>query len=303
MQESIKLAYSDKYLYTLPEGHRFPIIKYELVKEQLVYQGIIQPEQLLDPGLADEQDILRVHDEEYWQQVRDLTLDDKAQRKIGLPLTGLSVNRARNSVAGTIAASDRALQDGLGINLAGGTHHAYAGHGEGFSVLNDIAIASVKLLEEKKVYQVLVVDLDVHQGNGTASVFENDSRVFTFSVHGKDNYPLKKEVSDLDVALPTGTGDDRYLDLVEYQLGKLFPKVSPDIVFYQSGVDVLETDKLGKLSLSKTGCQQRDELVFRFCRRYNTPVVVTMGGGYSERVADIVDAHCNTIKAGLDFLT
>jgi acetoin utilization deacetylase AcuC-like enzyme len=303
MSGSLRLAYSDKYLYTLPEGHRFPIIKYELVKDQLIYQGIIQVSQVVDPGLVEERDILRVHDEAYWQQIKDRTLDEKARRKIGLPLTEMSVNRARNSVAGTIAASDWALQDGLGINLAGGTHHAYCSHGEGFSVLNDLAIAAARLLESNRVSQVLVIDLDVHQGNGTASIFQQDPRVFTFSMHGKDNYPLKKESSDLDLEIPTGTGDERYLDLLDYQLSKLFPKVKPGIVFYQSGVDVLDTDKLGKLSLSKRGCMQRDELVFRYCRRYDVPTVITMGGGYSERVADIVDAHCNTIKVAIDFWT
>ncbi|MFA0960798.1 histone deacetylase [Roseivirga sp. BDSF3-8] len=301
MQGSFRLAFSDKYLYELPEGHRFPIIKYELVKEQLLYEGVVEKSQLIDPGLASDEDILLVHQPEYWDEVSSLKLSEKDRRKIGLPLTELSVNRARNSVAGTIAAAGWALEAGLGINLAGGTHHAYAGHGEGFSVLNDIAIASMSLLQKGKVQQVLVVDLDVHQGNGTAHIFQNELQVFTFSIHGKDNYPLKKENSDLDLALPTGTGDDRYLDVLDYQLNKILRKVQPDIVFYQAGVDVLATDKLGKLALTKNGCRQRDDLVFRCCIRNNLPVVVTMGGGYSERVADVVDAHCHTIKSALSF--
>ncbi|MEM9829534.1 MAG: histone deacetylase [Bacteroidota bacterium] len=298
-QTTIPIFFSDKHLYALPKNHRFPIDKYILVKEQLLYQGIIQREQITDPGVCSEEDILRVHTPEYWQAVKTQTLLPRMVRRIGLPNTETSVNRARNSVAGTIAAAEAALQTGLGVNLAGGTHHAYPDRGEGFSTLNDIAIASRRLLAQGLVERILVIDLDVHQGNGNAFIFQNDPAVFTFSMHGKDNYPLKKEHSDWDIALPTGTNDNEYLKLLEDALPKLLERQQPQLVFYQSGVDVLVTDRLGKLVLTKAGCRRRDELVFEHCFQSGIPVVTTMGGGYSERMADIVDAHCNTIEAGL----
>jgi acetoin utilization deacetylase AcuC-like enzyme len=297
---SIRIFYSEKYHYPLPEHHRFPIDKYVLTKEQLLYQGIIAEDQLFDPGLVDEESILLVHTNEYWQQIRTLSLPPRMVRRIGLPNTEISVNRARNSVAGTLAAARAALQQGIGMNLAGGTHHAYPDRGEGFSTLNDIAIASKRLLRDGLVRKVLIVDLDVHQGNGNASIFADDPRVFTFSMHGKDNYPLKKEKSDLDIALPTATGDEEYLKILEDTLPTLLEQ-QPDLVFFQSGVDVLETDKLGKLSLTKDGCLQRDRIVLRSCTRYGVPVATCMGGGYSARMADIVDAHCNTFVAANEF--
>ena len=207
-QATIPIFFSDKYLYSLPESHRFPIDKYVLVKEQLLYQGIILENQVIDPGLCTEEDVLRVHTSEYWKAIKTLSLPPRMVRRIGLPNTETSVKRARNSVAGTIVAAEAALRTGLGINLAGGTHHAYADRGEGFSTLNDIAITSRRLLAKELVERILIVDLDVHQGNGNAVIFQNDPSVFTFSMHGKDNYPLKKEQSDWDIALPTGTSDD-----------------------------------------------------------------------------------------------
>ncbi|MGB3585148.1 MAG: histone deacetylase [Tunicatimonas sp.] len=302
-QTEPSIFFSNQYLYTLPENHRFPIDKYILVKEQLLYQGIIQEEQLVDPELCTEKDILRVHKAEYWQAIKTCTLPPRMVRRIGLPNTEVSVKRAQSSVAGTIAAAETALKIGIGVNLAGGTHHAYPDRGEGFSTLNDIAIASRRLLANQLVKRILIIDLDVHQGNGNAVIFQGEPSVFTFSMHGKDNYPLKKEQSDWDIALPTGTEDDEYLGILKEALPKLIERQQPQIVFYQSGVDVLATDKLGKLALSKAGCRQRDKLVFEHCFRSNIPVVTTMGGGYSERMADIVDAHCNTIHAGLVIYT
>lgn len=295
----IKIAFSDQYLYALPEGHRFPIAKYSLVQQQLLYRGDIIPEQLFNPGLCPVDLITRVHTREYWQKLEKLQLSPKEIRRIGLPLTELSLQRARNSVAGTVESAKRAVEQGVGINIGGGTHHAYAGHGEGFCILNDIAVAAQYLLDEHRLRQVMVIDLDVHQGNGTASIFASEPGVFTFSMHGKDNYPLRKEQSDRDVALSAGTADEAYLQVLEKQLDELFTGVEPDFVFYQAGVDVLATDKLGKLALSKQGCKIRDEMVLKACLRYSVPVVVTMGGGYSERLADVVDAHCNTIDLAL----
>ena len=298
-QPDFPVYFSDQYLYALPDHHRFPIEKYLLVKEQLLYQGIIQPDQLADPGLCAEEDILRVHTLEYWNAVKTLSLPQRMVRRIGLPHTSISVNRARNSVAGTIAAAESALVLGLGINLAGGTHHAYPDRGEGFSTLNDIAIASRRLIAKGLATRILIIDLDVHQGNGSACIFRGDPAVFTFSMHGRDNYPLNKEQSDWDIELPTGTTDLPYLTMLQEALPQLIARQQPQIVFYQAGVDVLATDKLGRLSLTKAGCRRRDELVFEACLQHHIPVVITMGGGYSERMADIVDAHCHTIQAAL----
>ncbi len=300
MKTSTALFFSDQYLYQLPAHHRFPIDKYILVRDQLLYQGLIVTGQVHDPGLIDEAAILLVHTPSYWQQIKTLTLDARAVRRIGLPLMPVSVNRARSSVAGTLQAALSAIEMRVSMSLAGGTHHAYADHGEGFSLLNDIAIASMRLLEEKKVTRILIVDLDVHQGNGNAHFFAGKPEVFTFSMHGKDNYPLNKEHSDLDIALPTGTEDAEYLRLLSDTLPKLIGQHQPDFIFYQSGVDVLATDKLGKLSLTKQGCQERDRIVFRESHRHHIPVAITMGGGYSARMADIVDAHCNTYQAALE---
>jgi acetoin utilization deacetylase AcuC-like enzyme len=295
----INIAFSDRYLYSLPEGHRFPIAKYSLVKEQLLHRGIITPEQLYDPGLCAPELILGVHTRDYWKKLSELSLTPKELRMIGLPLTELSVQRARNSVAGTVASTVRALGQGLGINIGGGTHHAFADHGEGFCILNDIAIAAQHLLDAYKLKQVLVIDLDVHQGNGTAAIFAKEPRVYTFSIHGKDNYPLRKELSDRDVALPSGTGDEAYLQILEQQLVELFEMLKPEFIFYQAGVDVLVSDKLGKLGLSKIGCRLRDEQVLQACRQQGVPVAISMGGGYSVRLSDVVDAHCHTIESAL----
>lgn len=299
----IKIAFSDQYLYALPEGHRFPIAKYSLVQQQLLYRGDIIPEQLFDPGLCPVELITRVHTTAYWQKLEQLQLSPNELRKVGLPLTEVSLQRARNSVAGTVESAGRALEQGIGINIGGGTHHAYAGHGEGFCILNDIAVAAQYLLDEHRMKQVLVIDLDVHQGNGTASIFAHNTRVFTFSMHGRDNYPLRKEQSDRDVALPGGTGDDAYLQILASQLDELFERLEPEFVFYQAGVDVLVTDQLGKLALSKRGCRLRDEMVLKACLQYKVPVAVTMGGGYSKRLADVVDAHSNTIEVALSLFS
>jgi len=291
-----RLATSDRYTLSLPPTHRFPIAKYALIREQLLWQGIAPPEDFYDPGLCAEEDVLRVHTLEYWQKVRDQQLSPAEVRRLGLPQTPQLVLRSLSSSAGTLQAARYALRNGVALNLAGGTHHAFADRGEGFCVLNDQAIAAAYLLHHQLVRQVLIVDLDVHQGDGTASIFRHEPRVFTFSMHAGANYPLRKEHSDLDLPLPLGTTDAAYLHLLGQTLPRLLTEVAPDFVFYQAGVDVLATDKLGKLALTKAGCQQRDELVLGLCQQRGLPVAVCMGGGYSERLADIVDAHCNTFR-------
>ncbi len=293
-------AYSDRYVYTLPEGHKFPIDKYSLVKEQLLYEGTIQENQLFDPELIAEELILLTHSREYWDKIKTKSFSEREIRKIGFPRDNPIDLRSRNSVAGTYQSALNALEIGAGINLAGGTHHAYRDRGEGFSILNDIAISANALLTESKIKKALIIDLDVHQGNGNAVIFREEPRVFTFSMHGKDNYPLKKEESDWDIALPTGTGDDAYLETLGQALPQLFESQQPDIVFYQSGVDVLEGDRLGKLSLSKDGCKMRDQMVLESCHKYHVPVAIVMGGGYHKNLPDLVDAHCNTMRIAMD---
>ena len=291
-----RLATYDHYTLDLPVGHRFPIAKYALIREQLLWQGIAAPDDFYDPGFCTEEDILRVHTDDYWRKVRNLQLSAAEVRRLGLPQSPQLLRRSLSSSAGTVQTALAALHSGVALNLAGGTHHAFADRGEGFCVLNDQAIAARHLLAHDLARQVLLVDLDVHQGDGTAAIFRDESRVFTFSMHAGANYPLRKEQSDLDVALPLGTGDAEYLRILAQTLPALLAQVQPDFVFYQAGVDVLATDKLGKLSLSQTGCRARDAFVLGAVCARNLPVAVTMGGGYSERLADIVDAHCNTFR-------
>ena len=232
--------------------------------------------------------------------MKTLSLSARLSRKIGLPVTELSVKRARNSVAGTILAADRALAMGLGLNLSGGTHHAYKDRGEGFCLLNDLAITAKYIQGVAKIDKIAIIDLDVHQGNGTAKIFEKDSSVFTFSMHGEDNYPLKKEQSDLDISLNVGVTDNEYLSKLRVSLNYIFSVIKPDFVLYQSGVDVLENDRLGKMALTKLGVKERDKMVVSACYQNNIPLVITMGGGYSSKLSDLIDAHCNTFRKAIE---
>lgn len=292
----IKIAYSNRFVLSLPDGHRFPMDKYSMLVEQLVYEGTITEKHLEDPGLLKEEDILATHTSAYWKALKTLSIDAKMVRKIGFPLTRELILRSMSSGMGTLYAAQQAIQNGIAFNAAGGTHHAYKDRGEGFCLLNDIAISANYLLNNGLASKVLVVDLDVHQGNGTAVIFKDDPRVFTWSVHGKDNYPLKKETSDLDHELATGTEDDDYLQLIESYLIRLIEVQEPDFIFFQAGVDVLKTDKLGHLALTREGCKERDRLVLQTAYEYEIPIAVTMGGGYSEKIMDIVEAHCNTYR-------
>ncbi|HLO46034.1 MAG TPA: histone deacetylase [Leadbetterella sp.] len=292
----IKIAFHPIYCHPLPEGHRFPMLKYELLPEQLLYEGTFKPENFFKPQKVKAEDVLRVHTLEYYNDFLSLSLSPKMIRKIGFPLTAELIERELIITQGTIDCSYFALDNGVSFNIAGGTHHAYSAAGEGFCLLNDVAVAAMKMLHDKKARQILVVDLDVHQGNGTAKIFENTPEVFTFSMHGKDNYPLQKEVSDLDIPLPTGCADEQYLGLLQYHLPRLLAEVAPDFIYYVSGVDILQTDKLGKLKVTLDGCKKRDEMVLEIAKKNNVPVVVVMGGGYSPKIADIVEAHANTFR-------
>lgn len=296
----IKIFHSDRYVPELPAGHRFPIAKYGLIREQLLYEGSLSGPELEESAPIDEAHILLVHQRAYWERMRGLQLPPRAVRRMGFPQSARLVERSRRSCQGTLSAALHACQYGIGMNIAGGTHHAFPTHGEGFCLLNDIAISARYLLGRGMVKQVLVVDLDVHQGNGTAAIFEQEQAVFTFSMHGRDNYPLKKERSDLDIPLPSGTGDAAYLGILRDELPRLIGRVKPDLVFYQAGVDVLATDKLGRLALSKQGCKMRDRLVMESCAREQIPLCVCIGGGYSQRLADTVDAHANTFRVAME---
>lgn len=292
----LQIAWSPVYAHPLPPGHRFPMEKYSLLPEQLRYEGTVSEENFFEPVALEERYIVNTHEVDYWHRLKHLQLTPKEIRRTGFPLSAALVHREMVIARGTVQAALFALEHGVAMNIAGGTHHAFTNRGEGFCLLNDIAIAANYLLEKQLARRILVIDLDVHQGNGTAQIFRDNPNVFTFSMHGANNYPLHKESSDLDVALPDGTGDAAYLKLLDTHLKALIDTVQPDFVFFQSGVDVLATDKLGKLSLTIPGCKERDRKVFTICQQHRIPVVVSMGGGYSERLADIVEAHANTYR-------
>jgi acetoin utilization deacetylase AcuC-like enzyme len=297
----VKIAYAPIYCHPLPEGHRFPMLKYELIPEQLIYEGSIHESMIHAPSKMSEEDILRVHDFSYWEKLKNLALDKNEIRKTGFPLSEQLVEREAIIMQGTLDMALHALEHGCGLNVAGGTHHAYSDRGEGFCLLNDMAIAAQYLLDKNLVQRVMIIDCDVHQGNGTASIFENESRVFTFSMHGEHNYPLHKEKSDRDIPLPDKIQDAEYLNLLEKNLSEIIPLFQPQFIFYQCGVDILASDKLGRLGVSLEACKQRDQLVFSFCKKYNIPVCCAMGGGYSEDIKIIVEAHCNTFRLALEF--
>ncbi len=292
----IRIAYDPIYAHPLPEGHRFPMLKYELIPEQLLHEGSITADHLFIPEPCTEEIILWTHDKEYFSKLINQTLTPSEQRKIGFPQSPELAIRERIITQGTIDCCLYALQDGVALNVAGGTHHAFRDRGEGFCLLNDMAVASNYLLKKSLAKQILIIDLDVHQGNGTAKIFENDPRVFTFSMHGGHNYPFHKEKSDLDLPLPDGTDENTYLSLLSETLPKLIKKVKPDFAFFLSGVDILDTDKFGKLKVSMQGCKERDRIVFQLLKENNIPVTVAMGGGYSADIKIIVEAHCNTFR-------
>jgi acetoin utilization deacetylase AcuC-like enzyme len=298
----VKIAYHPLYAHPLPEGHRFPMLKYELIPSQLLHEGIITQENLFAPEKLNEDTVLLSHKPEYWAQLRDLSLPAKEQRRIGFPLNAQLLERELRIAQGTVDGALYAKEYGIAFNVAGGTHHAGSDWGEGFCLLNDQAIAANYLLLNNIYKRILIIDLDVHQGNGTAKILQKEPEIFTFSMHGEKNFPFRKEVSDLDIGLDDGLEDEAYLSVLAATLPQLYERHQPEFVFYLSGVDVLSTDKLGKLALTKAGCRERDRMVFQFCKDHRLPVQVSMGGGYSPDIRDIVDAHCNTFKVGVDLL-
>ncbi|MBO3696934.1 histone deacetylase [Roseivirga sp. E12] len=292
----LKIAWSEIYAHPLPKNHRFPMEKYNLLPEQLLYEGTVNSDNFFAPTPLSEAKVIRTHDDQYWQKLKNQDLTRQEERRTGFPLSSELVSREIVIMNGSVQCALYALNDGIAMNVAGGTHHAFTDRGEGFCLLNDIAIASHHLLDNGLASKILVVDLDVHQGNGTAEIFAKDDRVFTFSMHGQSNYPMHKEVSDLDVGLVDGTDDETYLKLLDRHLNEVFDDFQPDFVCFQSGVDVLATDKLGRLGMTLDGCKKRDSMVLELCHRNQIPVMACMGGGYSEKIAHIVEAHANTYR-------
>lgn len=292
----LKIAYSEVFRYQVPEKHRFPMQKYTMIPERLLAEGTINENNFFAPTILSEAEILTTHTAEYWHKLATQTLDRKEARAIGFEMSETLVERGRYIAHATYECALYAKQFGVAMNVAGGTHHSFADHGEGFCVFNDVCIASNLLLNRGEATKILIVDLDVHQGNGNASIMADEPRVFVFSMHGEKNYPFRRPPSDLDIDLPNDTGDEAYLSILTETLPRLIAEVAPDMIFYQSAVDVLATDKLGKLALTLEGCMARDEFVLTQARDNNIPVAVVMGGGYSEDIEQVVEAHCNTFR-------
>ena len=292
----LKIAYHPIYQHNLPDGHRFPMEKYDLLPQQLIYEGTCDKENFFVPEIPNNKYFFMVHDPDYVSDLMNITLNQKAARKIGFPLSEDLIAREMIIADGTIKASEFALKYGIAMNIAGGTHHAFTNKGEGFCMLNDQAIGARYLQEKNFANKILIVDLDVHQGNGTAEIFQNDASVFTFSMHGKSNYPFHKEKSDLDIPLENGTNDHTYLSILKEVLPKLITTEQPDFIYYLCGVDVIQTDKLGKLSLTIEGCKERDRFVLQTCKDFSIPVMCSMGGGYSPDIKIIIESHANTFR-------
>lgn len=296
----LKIAHHSAYCHPLPEGHRFPMAKYELLPIQLLHEGLVDMHNFFEPELATFETACLAHERNYVRQLFDLTLDAKMVRRIGFPLSKALVDRERYILDGTIKSAEYALQTGVSFNSAGGTHHAGYDFGEGFCLMNDQAVAAVWLLAQKKASRILIIDLDVHQGNGTANIFASHPAILTFSMHCSSNFPFVKERSHIDVGLEDDIGDDIYLSVLEEHMEQLFSSVKPDFVFYQAGVDILETDKLGRLKVTPAGCERRDRMIFRYCQHARVPVQVSMGGGYSTNIQDIVSAHMATYRTAIE---
>ncbi len=286
-------------MHKLPENHRFPMEKYELIPQQLLHEGLVEKESFFSPNVAKDFWIEKAHDKEYISKLNHLTLSKSEIRKTGFPLSKELVNREYIITQGTLDCVDFAIKYGASANIAGGTHHAFRDRGEGFCLFNDVAIGSYYALEKYQMQSILVLDLDVHQGNGTASILKDNDKVFTFSMHGEKNYPFHKENSNLDIPVKDGINGKEYLKKLKENLDFLSEELSPDIIFYISGVDILDTDKLGRLAVKREDCKKRDEMVFEFSKKCKAPIVTVMGGGYSEKIYDIVEAHCNTFKSML----
>ena len=298
----MRVLYADTFVLPLPPGHKFPMAKYTLLRERLLQERVLDPGQLRLPDAATDEELGRAHDPEYVRRASAGLLTEAEMRRIGFPWSPAMIERSRRSAGATIEAARAAIEDGVGVNLAGGTHHAFRDRGEGFCVFNDAAVAARAMQAERRARRVVVIDTDVHQGNGTAAIFRDDPTVFTFSIHGERNFPYRKEVSDLDVPLPDGTGDDAYLDALDRGLNEAIDRAKADLAIFVSGADPHEGDRFGRLKLTKAGLRERDRRVFAATRAAGLPVAVAMGGGYGRDVHDTVDVHVGTVtEAGSCF--
>ena len=295
----INIFYCDHFVLPLPVGHRFPMKKYALLRERVAH-SLTPPAQLLVPAPTTDEQLCRAHTADYVTQVKTGTLTAKAVRRMGFPWSAGLVERSRRSVGGTLGACRAALAEGVGINLAGGTHHAGVGHGEGFCVFNDSAVAARAMQAEGRARRLIIIDCDVHQGNGTAAILSADPTIFTFSIHGEKNFPFRKVPSDLDVGLPDDTGDLIYLEALEANLRQALAAARPDLAIYLAGADPFVGDRLGRLALSMAGLAERDRLVLELCRRRGVPVALVMAGGYAEPVEDTVSVHFQTVKLAVE---
>jgi acetoin utilization deacetylase AcuC-like enzyme len=296
----LQVAFDKTYAHPLPENHRFPMEKYDLLPKQLLLEGTLEENHFFIPGFLNPQFALDVHDENYLNRLNALELTPREQRVSGFPHSIPLIEREYKIMEGTRMCAQLAKKsNGVAFNIAGGTHHAFSNKAEGFCLLNDQAIAARWLLNQNLANQILIIDLDVHQGNGTAEIFKNESKVFTFSMHGDHNYPLHKEKSDLDVPLLDAMNDEVYLNLLAKNLEIILGKITPDFIFYQCGVDILGTDKLGRLNITLDGCKKRDEIVFQLVKQLNIPAVCSMGGGYSPDIKTIIEAHANTFRVAV----
>ncbi len=292
----MKIFYSDHFVLPLPPGHRFPMAKYALLRRRVEAAGLGGPGALTVPDPTPDQELALVHQEDYLRRVREGTLTPAEIRRMGFPWSEALVERSRRSVGGTVASARSALEQGVGVNLSGGTHHAFPDRGEGFCVFNDVAVAARIMQGEGLARRVAILDLDVHQGNGTAAIFRHDPSVFTLSVHGANNFPFRKERSDLDLELPDGTGDEVFLEAAEKGIREAVAHFAPDLVFYLAGADPYQGDRLGRLAMTMAGLEARDQLVFDRCREAGVPVAVVMAGGYADQVEDTVAIHFATVR-------
>ncbi len=292
----MELFYSDHFVLPLPSGHRFPMQKYRLLRQRVAETGLVKPDRMIVPPPATDEELGLIHQEDYLEKVRCGTLTAKEIRRIGFPWSPQMVERSRRSVGATIAACRSALQNGVSANLAGGTHHAYPDHGEGYCVFNDVAVAARLMQMEGRAERLVILDCDVHQGNGTSAIFNGDNTVFTFDIHCLKNFPFHKEISSLDIALTDGAGDEEYLATLENGMREALGRAQAHLAIYLAGADPFSGDRLGRLALSKQGLERRDRLVFDLCRRANLPVAVTMAGGYAKEIQDTVDIHFQTLQ-------
>ena len=292
----LKIALAPIFAHPLPEGHRFPMEKYSLLPEQLLFEGTVSDANFFMPQDLSEEWVLTTHESLYLERLKNLELSKSEIRAIGFPLSKALIERELCIAAGSVQAACYAKEFGIGMNIAGGTHHAFFNRGEGFCILNDLAITANYLLLNKLAKKILIIDLDVHQGNGTAALFQENSSVITFSMHGEKNYPHRKERSDLDIGLADGTDDQTYLTCLDRNLKMLFEEGQPDFILYQSGVDVLASDQLGRLSLTLNGVQARDQLVLGTAKSQGIPIMCCMGGGYSKRIKDIIEGHAQVFR-------